>query len=221
MSNQVGQHHKTTIYSVLLMIVAITVGIFYFGLIKPQQRYLNAREIKIDGIYLSKPQDISDFQLTDNHGNSFAKDSLKGHWTMMFFGFTNCGMVCPSTMAALNEMYKSLQKDLPEKKLPQVVLVSVDPDRDTIPRINDYVNSFNSHFLGARGDILKTQALEKQMHIVAAKMQVEGQDQDHYTINHTAEILVINPQGKLQAYMSYPHKPDQMVKDFKSIMEVS
>jgi len=177
--------------------------------------------IKIDGLYLTPPQEIVDFQLTDNHHQPFTKQNLQGHWTFLFFGFTDCGMVCPLTMAALRDMQRTLQQELPTNQLPQVVFVSVDPERDTVERLNSYVTSFNPTFKGVRGDEDQTEQLEKQLHIVAAKMQVEGGKKDQYTIDHSAEIMVINPEGKLQAFFSYPHKADQMIKDYKAILSAN
>jgi protein SCO1/2 len=168
-----------------------------------------------EGVYLPQPRtDIMDFKLTDNHGKPFTRDNLKGHWTMMFFGFTNCGLVCPTTLAALRDMYKTLQKTLPADQLPQVVMVSVDPERDTVKRMNDYVTSFDPHFIGARADIDETVQLEKNLHIAAAKIESNG----HYTINHSAEILLFNPLGQLQAFLTYPHHAPQMVKDYQDIL---
>lgn len=207
--------HVRTIGLVLLITGLFAFFIIYFGMIRPS---LQPKEIQIDGTYLSASTPINDFKLTDNHGNPFTHENLIGHWTMLFFGFTNCGMVCPTTMASLSTMYKTLQAELPDQKLPQIVFISVDPDRDSVSRVNEYVTAFNPHFMGARGEITDTVALEKQLHIVAAKIQVDGMGKDNYTINHSAEILLVNPQGKLQAYFSFPHAPDQMVKDYKLII---
>jgi len=162
---------------------------------------------------------MNDFHLTDFNGKAFTNENLKGHWTMMFFGFTNCAMVCPTTMSALSGMYKQLQKELPQNQLPQVVMVSVDPDRDTQERMKDYVTSFNSQFKGVRADIAETVALEKQLHIVAAKIEVDGQGNNQYTVNHSAEILLFNPKGQVQAYLSYPHQAEQMAKDYSLIVK--
>ena len=204
-----------TIAIVLSITILFAFFIIYFGMIRPS---LQPKEIQVDGTYLTQATPINNFKLTDNHGNPFTKDNLMGHWTMLFFGFTNCGMVCPTTMASLNTMYKALQTQLPDDRLPQVVFISVDPDRDSVARINGYVTAFNPHFMGARGDITETVALEKQLHIVAAKMQVDGMGKNNYTINHSAEILLVNPAGKLQAYFSFPHEPEQMVKDYKAVI---
>lgn len=201
---------------ILMSVVMVTAFVFYFGVFRtPSHQY---DRINIDGTYLTTAIPTTDFALTDNHNASFTKENLKGHWTMMFFGFTNCGMVCPTTLDALNKMYNLMQKNMKSDQLPQVVFVSVDPDRDSVKRINDYVMAFNSHFIGVRAEIAETIALEKQFHIVAAKMEVDGKGKNQYTINHTAEILVINPQAELQALLSFPHEPEQLVKDYKAIL---
>lgn len=208
---------NTKLILVILIVIALVVSIeMYFGFL---QRHEVANNVKIDGVFLAQTREINDFKLMASDGNSFTKENLKGHWTMMFFGFTNCGMVCPTTMAALGDMYKQLEKDLPLNQMPQIVMVSVDPDRDSVKRMKDYVSSFNSHFIGARAEIAETVALEKQLHIAAAKMQVDGQGKNQYTINHSAEILLFNPKGQLQAYLSYPHQADQMAKDYKLIIK--
>lgn len=219
MANTEGKNKNSKIMLILLLdVVIISALIFYFGIIRPAQKGAEKAAIKIDGVFFSQPTEISDFNLTDNHGRAFTRENLKGHWTMMFFGFTNCAMVCPTTLDSLNKMYHQMQKEMPANQLPQIAFISVDPDRDTIEKINDYVTGFNTHFIGARAEIPETIALEKQLHIVAAKMNVDYQGENHYTINHSAEILLFNPQAKLQAYFSYPHEPEQMVKDYKLIL---
>lgn len=219
MSAPVKKSHKQLILTLLLIFIVMPAIIFYFSAF--QHAHAKSQNIKIDGVYLPAPKEINDFHLTDNSGKPFSKTNLKGHWTMMFFGFTNCAMVCPASLVALNEMYQKLQHQLPDNQLPQVVMVSVDPDRDSVKKMNSYVHAFNPNFIGARANIEETVMLEKQLHIAAAKIQIDTEGKDHYTIDHTAEILVFNPNGQLQAYLSYPHKADQMAQDYKSIIMVS
>jgi protein SCO1/2 len=207
--------HTALLVTIALLFLA-TMGLaIYFGVITKKPP---VAEVKIDGMYLPTSKEMIDFQLTDNAGKSFTKANLKGHWTMMFFGFTNCGMVCPTTMAALNDMYKNLEHELPQERLPAVVMISVDPDRDSVERMNEYVSAFNSHFVGARAEMPQIETLEKELHLVAVKMQADGDAKNQYTINHSAEIMLFNPEGKLQAFMSYPHKADQMAKDYKAVL---
>jgi len=202
-----------------LITMVVVVGlVLYFGIFQTGNKSQTAQTIKIDGIYLPTPKEINDFTLADTQGNTFTKANLKGHWTLMFFGFTNCALVCPTTMAAVNKMYQALQSELPADKMPKIVMVSVDPDRDTVARMKSYVTSFNPNFLGARAGIKEITALEKQLNIVAVKIQTDGKGKNHYTIDHSAEILVFNPNGQLQAYLSYPHKAEQMVQDYKLML---
>lgn len=178
----------------------------------------NAVNLQINGVYLSTPTAINDFHLTDHLGNTFTKANLQGQWTLLFFGFTNCGMVCPTTMAALNGMYKTLQAQLPPNELPKIVFVSIDPERDTVKRLNEFINAYNPSFIGARASIEDTETLMKQFHIVSAKMQADGPGKARYTLDHTAEIFVVNPEAKLQASLAFPAHADQLVNDYKSIL---
>jgi protein SCO1/2 len=211
------QNHLTFILIFIVAMIVFTATVLFFGIIKPH--YLNASSsIKIDGVYLAEPKEIEEFQLMDDRGKAFTKNNLKNRWTLMFFGFTNCGYVCPTTMAELNKMVKTLQKKLPNKKLPQVVLVSVDPERDSVKKMHDYVKVFNPKFIGVRADLKNTQEFEKQLHIAAVKMQPQGAPKNQYMVNHSADIILFNPEGKVQAYLSYPHESEQMVKDYQLIL---
>ncbi len=204
-------------YIIIILFVA-AIGAMIAYIISNQRNAISQTPV-IDGVYLAEPQSIQNFKLQDHQGKLFTKENLKSHWTLMFFGFTNCGMVCPTTMAALNTFYKSMQTKTSKAFMPQVVMVSVDPDRDTQSKLNSYVQTFNSQFIGVRGDEKETIALEKQLHIAVAKLEVDGEGENHYTLNHTAEILVFNPVAKLQAFLSYPHEPKQMEKDYQWIVE--
>jgi protein SCO1/2 len=216
-NNATQLSHKKLIVIILTLAAIVATLVVSFGVIRHQQRIYDVKSIKIDGFFLPTPKDLHNFQLTTNDGKPFTKDSLKGHMTLMFFGFTNCRYVCPTTLATLNKVYQILQKELPENKLPQIVMVSVDPERDTVVKMNTYINSFNSHFIGVRGDMVQTHALAKQLNIVAIKVQ-EGKGKNDYYMDHSAEILVFNPDGQLQAYLSYPHKTKQLVEEYKSML---
>lgn len=214
MSQSTSKNTKLVIIVVLAIAVIVAVEM-YFGFLQHKEV---ANNVKINGVYLAQANDVQAFHLTDSDGKPFNKKNLQGHWTLVFFGFTNCGMVCPTTMAALADMQKILEKKLPADQLPQVVMVSVDPDRDSVKRMKEYVTAFNPHFIGARGSIAETIELEKQLHIVAAKMEADGHG---YTINHSTEILLFNPHGKLQAYFSSPHQPEVMAKDYELIVKTA
>ncbi len=211
----------------ILFIVAVCVvvtGIALFGKMqqsKTKPVLAQTKSLVIDGTLLPKPKVLTPFQLTATTGQAFSPKSLVGHWTMVFFGFTNCALVCPTTMTEMNKMYVSLQKKLPKAKLPKVVMVSVDPQRDSLNRINGYVHAFNKHFMGARGDIEHVKQLAQQMNVVFTKLSAKDGQPGHYTISHSAEVMVLNPNGDLVAFLSYPHKAKQMVHDYQVIIKQS
>lgn len=213
MSEIIRKKNRYFLLITLVFVATFISAMIYFGVL-----HRSSKNIKIDGVFLQQATSVSPFNLTDQNGDAFTQSNLKGRWTFLFFGFTNCGYVCPTTLTELNKMYKTLEKELPNKQLPQIVLVTVDPERDTISRMKDYVNAFNPNFVGVRADLSVTEQLERELHIVAVKMQSKDQSSDHYSINHSAEILLFNPEGKIQAYLSYPHQADQMAADYKLIL---
>ncbi|MCW5588065.1 MAG: SCO family protein [Legionellales bacterium] len=213
------QKNNLKIVLIIIFVVALVSGIGVYQALhqKPAVPAL-PQNLAIDGSFLPQPKLLQKFQLTDNTGKPFTVDSLQGHWTLLFFGFTNCGYVCPTSMAALNKMYHLLEKQLPAHQMPQVIMVSVDPDRDTVEKMNAYVKAYNPNFIGARGDEKATQQLENQLSVVAVKVVPKDGDQKNYAINHSAEIMVIDPNAQLRAFLSFPHEGKQMAKDYVTII---
>jgi protein SCO1 len=203
----------------LVLGLVIVLGLFvYFIVIRPQQTYYYAHHVKINGIYLLKPIRISDFELIDHHGIRFSKDNLKNHWSLLFFGFSHCDSICPNTLIVLNDMYLLLKNNMPENKLPQVVFISVDPERDTITQLNKFMRAYNSHFIAARTTPEKTDALEKELHVISEKIKIDG-NKNQYSINHSGDILLINPKAEIQAYFSYPQQANKLANDYDAILK--
>jgi len=202
---------------IVFAIMLLVLGVTFVGRVayRDHKDYIIPTELKIDGTVLDKPRVIGQFQFMSDEGKSFTKDDLKGHWSLLFFGFTNCGYVCPTTLSAVNNMYTALRAQLPANLLPQVILVSVDPDRDTVNRMHQYVKAFNSAFIGIRGDETQTKLLAQQMSVVFAKVQEKNGD---YSMNHSAEIMLLDPNGNLRAFLSYPHEGPVMARDYLTIM---
>lgn len=207
----------TKLVLIILSCIIILLGLVFYAGLRPKKE-VAIKNIQLNGTYLTPAQKINNFHLTDHNGKPFTQNNLKGHWTFVLFGFTNCGMVCPTSMAALSQMYQILQRQIPDNQLPQVVMISVDPDRDSVARMKSYINAFNPHFIGARAPIQETVALENQLHIVATKVQTDEKGKDHYTINHTADVLLFNPKGELQALLSYPHEAKELAKEYLLIL---
>ena len=122
----------------LLALVALVLGVFISQFVH-MNKGIDVRQF--NGTLLDKPREVRPFALTGIDNVSFNNASLQGHWTMMFFGFTSCSSICPTTMAELGKMYRLLEEK-GVKTLPRVVMVSVDPERDSLDKLNHYELSF-------------------------------------------------------------------------------
>ena len=169
---------------------------------------------QLHGTMLDEPRAVQAFSLTGIDHKPFNNASLNGSWTMVFFGFTHCGYMCPTTMAELGKMYRLLEEK-GVKNLPKVVMISVDPARDHLNKLGHYVKAFDSHFYGARGREDAIKAMTHEMGIAYLKVaQKNTDDASHYDIEHTGSILLFNPQGKLVAFFTTPHQAALLAKDY-------
>jgi protein SCO1/2 len=163
---------------------------------------------------LPEPREISAFKLTQADGHHFTEQNLQGHWTLLFFGFTHCPSICPTAMAVLNQMFQKLTMQKQEP-MPQVIFVSVDPERDTPKIAEQYANGFNPHFVGLTGTQSQLKQLTSALSVMYIK--VKNTTDKTYTIDHSGTILLINPAGKLAAIFSMPHQADSLAHDFQVI----
>lgn len=132
----------------------------------------------------------------------------------MFFGFTTCPDICPTTLALLARVEKSLS-DLPTQTRPQVVLVSVDPERDTPEQLQKYVRFFSPSFVGVTGSPAQIDEFTRAMGAPVAKRPLgEG----GYTVDHSGSIFVIDPSGAMRALFSPPHSQDALVADLRALL---
>lgn len=165
---------------------------------------------------LDKPRTISEFSFTDEQHQSFTKQQLLGQWTMMFFGFTYCQHMCPMTMAELKQMAQSLtDKDI--KNPPQVVFISIDPERDSVEKLADYVHGFDKRFKGAVGDNQQVSRLAREVGVVYDQ-DVKKDPNTNYDIIHSGAIILFNPQGELAGFFNYPQKAADLAADMSDIV---
>ncbi|WP_116812248.1 SCO family protein [Steroidobacter cummioxidans] len=148
----------------------------------------------------------------DQQGQPFGLEQLRGHWSILFFGFTSCPDVCPMTLALLAQVEKKLA-DLPAEQRPHIVLVSVDPKRDTPERLAQYVKSFSPTFTGITGDAVQEFALK-----MGVPVAISEQPGGNYTVDHSAAIFVVDPSGALRALSSTPHEVPIIAEDYRSLV---
>ena len=164
------------------------------------------------GTLLPPAKPIAAFNLIDDQGEPFTLDSLKGHWTFAFFGYTHCPDVCPTSLGMLGQVMHTLKDSDHLDSMPQGVFVSVDPQRDTPEMLARYVRYFYPDFVGVTGEPAQLLALTRQLGILY--LRHEGSGQDDYLIDHSAGIILFDPDGKFHALFSVPHDPDKIASDF-------
>jgi protein SCO1 len=155
----------------------------------------------------------ADFRLTDHQGKPRTMADFHGKVVAIFFGFTHCPDVCPTTLSDMRQVMTMLG---PDAQRLQVLFITVDPARDTQALLSQYVPSFHPSFLGLYGDEAATAKVASDFKIVVQK--VPGKTADSYTVNHSAGMLVFDPQGRLRLFVNYGLAPDKIAADIKRLL---
>jgi protein SCO1/2 len=158
----------------------------------------------------------SDFALARADGSSFQLSQTRGKIVLLFFGYTSCPDVCPTTLAELNQAMGQLGTDADRV---QVVFVTVDPGRDTPQRVQEYVNHFNPTFIGLSGT--EDELTKVWQDYGVFREIVEGTSALGYLVNHTARVTLIDAAGNLRISFSFEMPVDDIVHDLKLILEES
>ena len=153
------------------------------------------------------------FDLPDFNGKPRTLADFAGKVTVVFFGYTQCPDACPTTMAELGGILKTLG---PAASRVQVVFITVDPSRDTAALLKNYVTNFGPDFLALRGDEAQTQAIIKEFKLVVEK--VPGKTADSYTIDHTAGTYIFDPQGRIRLFASQSLDPTLLTADIQALL---
>ena len=172
----------------------------------------------IDGLLWPKSKALTAFALEDHHREAFTLDRLTGRWTLLFFGYTHCPDVCPVTLTVLKNAIALMGKADADAELPQVVFVSVDPERDTLEHLAPYVSYFDPDFLGVTGSDENLATLARQLGILY--LRAESDANGDYLVDHTAAVFLIDPRGHLVALFQAPHAPERIARDVPRIQEL-
>lgn len=160
---------------------------------------------------------LPDFELIDHRGQPLTRASLNGKWSLLFFGFTHCPDICPTTLLSLQEMMQSID-DADVADAIRVYLISVDPERDTTEVLRDYVTYFNPDFIGATATMDRLRVLTRSLGIAH---DIHGRDDasGNYNVDHSAAIVLVNPEAEFAALFSAPHDATTMARDMVRIVE--
>jgi protein SCO1 len=154
-----------------------------------------------------------DFRLTDHTGKARTMADFRGKVVVIFFGYTQCPDVCPTTLTEMKQAMQILGKDAERV---QVLFVTLDPKRDTQELLSKYVPSFNPTFLGLFGDATATEKTAKDFKIFYRV--APGKTPESYTVDHTAASLVFDPQGRLRLFINYGLGADKIAPDIKKLL---
>ena len=148
------------------------------------------------------PKPLREFVLTDQNRNAFDLARLKGNWSFLFFGYTHCPDICPSTLASLSKLREQLTKGVNGSKNIQFIFISVDPKRDTAAILKQYTGYFDPLIIGVTGLELELHNLTGQL---GALFELESApDKESYQVYHTSALFLINPQGQFVASLMPP-----------------
>ena len=156
-------------------------------------------------------RDVPAFELDRADGGKLTNADLRGAWTLVFFGYTHCPDVCPTTLGTMKQLEAKL-REKPVATPVRIVFISVDPARDTPKALSDYVGYFSKSFIAATGDDDRLQALASALGVVFIKSPQAGGD---YTMDHTASLLAIDPQGRLHALFRPPFDAGAIADDLR------
>ena len=173
--------------------IAAVIGVLAF-------KQINNVEQPEHALYYQQPRAIKPFELTDHTGQLFTKAQLKDKWSLVFLGYTSCPDICPTTLQNLGFIYDDLKAIANNS---QVLLVTVDPYRDTQEKLNQYIPYFNSEFIALRGEHSALFPFARNLGLMYA-ISDEGEG---YLVDHSASIVLINPDGNIISIF----KPEQEV----------
>lgn len=192
----------------VIAIVAFVLGLVLARALWPGRAAPPATET---ATLLLQPRGLPTLDLVDTAARPLGADFFRGHWTLVYFGFTSCPDICPTGLAMLAQVRKLLA-DLPSARQPRVLFVSLDPERDSPAQVGGYVRFFDPSFLGATGSQQAVAAAAAAFALPFAKVPLPT---GGYTIDHGTAVYVVGPAGSIVAIASGVRDPGALARDYR------
>jgi protein SCO1/2 len=154
------------------------------------------------------------FKLVDQNSKPITDQDMKGRPFLVFFGFTHCPDVCPTTLFEVSEIFRALGSEAGAKDI-RGLFVTVDPERDTPAVLKDYMSSFDPRVIGVTGDVASIAAVEKSYRVYAKKVPLDG---GGYTMDHTALVYLMDKTGRFVAPFNIKRRPEEAAADLKKYL---
>jgi protein SCO1/2 len=190
---------KQITVAILVAIVALVFGLTVNRVLSGKGHGDPAALIDAGIILLPQSRTLPDLSLTNQLGEPVQVDQLKGKWSLLFFGYTFCPDICPTTLAQLRELKSKLPKEAVDNL--QVVLVSVDPNRDTPDQLKKYLGYFDPQFQGLTGELAN---IQKLANAVSIPFIPGDTSKENYTVDHSGNLVVIGPDGTQRGFIRAP-----------------
>ena len=193
----------------VIFAIGITVALisgFWFGQIFLDQKEDTA-STPIRAIVPETPRKLAIPALQQGDGSSFDMASLQGKWNLLFFGYTNCPDICPTTLNTVAQAKQEAERT--GDQFPQVVFISVDPERDNVKVLGEYVRYFDKDFIGATGEEKLLRAITVQMNSMF--MIQPSENENEYQVGHSLNLVLINPSVELVAVLRPPHSVESIL----------
>lgn len=195
----------------LLIAIAVILGLFVNRLLAPQM-VSEAQLNNLGARVFDPPRRFEQVPLLDQSGELFDYSRLQDRWSLVFFGFTYCPDICPTTLAQLSTMHQELSPELAAST--QVILTSVDPARDTPEKLTEYLAYFSDQFIGLTGEFLDLQRFASQLNAAFQKVPGGG---ENYLVDHSAQIMLINPKGDYHGFIKPPFTPVSISRAYQAV----
>lgn len=213
-------HEVSLKFSIMITSVALAAMLAGVWLVEIYREH-DSRAMLLPGQAITlfpDPKPLTAFALTDHKNRVFDLASLKGKWSFLFFGFTHCPDICPTTLAVLARARDNIAKNTVGAEDIQFVFISVDPNRDTASKLRQYVDYFGTTFLGVTGDNAQIRNLAGQLG--AAYQVAITPGMENYPVYHTAAVFLLDPRARYLAVFAPPHDAEAISKRFKVVREL-
>ncbi|MCW2268847.1 hypothetical protein D3C77_14140 [compost metagenome] len=199
---------------ILVALVAVILGLTVNKVLNGRSEGNPTELIDAGIILLPQSRTVPSLEMTDEKGQAVAVDELKDKWSLLFFGYTFCPDICPTTLAQLRQVKSELPKEAADRL--QVILVSVDPNRDTPTQLQQYLGYFDKDFRGLTGSL---ENIQKLANAVSIPFIPADTSKPNYTVDHSGNLAVIGPDGKQRGFIRAPFNNQKLVAQLPGLVK--
>lgn len=199
---------------ILVAIVALVLGLTVHRVLSGKGQGDQTALIDAGVILLPQSREVPSLKLTDQDGQPVSLDAFKDKWTLLFFGYTFCPDICPTTLAQLRQIKSELPKDAVDKL--RVVLVSVDPNRDTPQQLKTYLGYFDKQFVGLTAPV---ETIQKLANALSIPFIPADTSKPNYTVDHSGNLALLGPDGTQRGFIRAPLNNQKLVAQLPALVE--